>query len=227
MERRRSARRLDIELAQQKERDQARIFDQVLSKRSGHSRSTHNSSQYDDEYDDDDNAEDEPRHHPSAQLKECAALFGKHYGVWGPKGHKPGERVKLGAQRLKDQCLFNSNCSVALAKTQSRQLVGHAFVCRFPWGDGFASWITQLVVAADEKRPRDCFAFVLLRFGPSRHSFRARFIAPIRCEGFGASKGQEVYPKLHFTTCSKLGCCFWYTICEGLPSSDRRRPSNN
>ena len=56
MERRRSARRLDMASAQQKERDQARIFDQALSKRSGHSRSTHHS------FDEEEHAEDDLRH---------------------------------------------------------------------------------------------------------------------------------------------------------------------
>ena len=36
-----------------------------------------------------------------AILSQCATLFGEHYGVWGAKGCKPGEHVKLGPQRLK------------------------------------------------------------------------------------------------------------------------------
>ena len=86
-----------------------------------------------------------------ALLSQCATLFGDHYGVWGANGRKPGERVKLGPRRLKSQCLFDKNCFVVLARKQNGELVGHAFVCRFPWGDGFASWITQLVVSTDER----------------------------------------------------------------------------
>jgi hypothetical protein len=51
------------------------------------------------------------------------------------------------AKHLQDQSLFDETCSVVLAKKTSGELVGHAFVCRFAWGGGFASWITQLVVS--------------------------------------------------------------------------------
>ena len=88
----------------------------------------------------------------NAILSQCATLFGEHYGVWGANGYKPGERVKLGRHRLKSQWLFDKNCFVVLARKQTGELVGHAFVCRFLWGAGFASWITQLVVAANERR---------------------------------------------------------------------------
>lgn len=73
-----------------------------------------------------------------ALLSQCAALFGDHYGLWGERGLKPGVHVKMGAARLKKQCLFNKDCSVVLARKQTGELIGHAFVCRFPWGNGFA-----------------------------------------------------------------------------------------
>lgn len=81
-----------------------------------------------------------------ALLSQCAALFSDHYGLWGEKGLQPDVHVKMGPARLKKQCLFNKDCSVVLGRMQTGELVGHAFVCRFPWGNGFAAWVAQFVV---------------------------------------------------------------------------------
>jgi GNAT superfamily N-acetyltransferase len=68
----------------------------------------------------------------------------------GEKGVKPGKAVALSVSRLKDQYLFKSNtCSLVTAMTTTDELVGHAFVCRFAFLDGFAVWVTQLVVRKD------------------------------------------------------------------------------
>jgi GNAT superfamily N-acetyltransferase len=96
-------------------------------------------------------------------LEKCAKLFSTNYGIWGEKGVKPGKPVTLSASRLKSQYLFNPRtCSVVTAMTyKSDELVGHAFVCRFPFLDGnksfwsfshragVAAWVTQLVVRKD------------------------------------------------------------------------------
>ena len=83
-------------------------------------------------------------------LEECAQLFSSHYGIWSPQGRHPRERIKLSPSRIQHQCLFDSSrCSLATARTLDGGLVGHAFLCRFPFHDGFANWITQLVVHSD------------------------------------------------------------------------------
>lgn len=70
-------------------------------------------------------------------LEKCSLLFSTDYGIWGEKGVKPGKPVALSASRLKSQCLFNpKTCSLVAAMTKTGELVGHAFVCRFPYLDG-------------------------------------------------------------------------------------------
>jgi len=80
-------------------------------------------------------------------LEECSELFSSNYGIWGPKGRNPGKPVKLSPSRIKQQCLFDpKKCSSASARTLDGTLVGHAFICMFPYNRCNASWITQLVV---------------------------------------------------------------------------------
>lgn len=73
-------------------------------------------------------------------------LFSKDYGIWGPKGFKPGGNVKLSDQRLKEKFIFNETCSICVAKHNDR-LVGYSiytkFICAYR---GKVVWITQLVV---------------------------------------------------------------------------------
>jgi GNAT superfamily N-acetyltransferase len=84
-------------------------------------------------------------------LDECAALFSGHYGVWSlgaPKPLKPGSRVRMSADRLAAQSLYDYNCGVAVASNSktAKGIVGSAFYTRFKWGAGHAIWVTQLCV---------------------------------------------------------------------------------
>lgn len=84
-------------------------------------------------------------------LNKCAELFSGHYGVWGEGGRGiPGQPVKLTAQRLRQQCLFNDNCFVVTAMDGAGTLKGHAMGVRFRC-DGIAGdvvWLSQIVVSS-------------------------------------------------------------------------------
>ena len=85
-------------------------------------------------------------------LEECSSLFNANYGVWGEKGYRPKQRVKMSIKLLKESCLFDNTCSIVIARESiSGTILGHAFVCQFPWKDGTACWITQLVVAVNAR----------------------------------------------------------------------------
>jgi len=89
---------------------------------------------------------------PDEILKGCSSLFNANYGVWGEKGHRPNKRVQMSVKLLKELCLSNGNCSLVVAKEPISGIIrGHVFVCQFPWKDGEACWITQLVVAANAR----------------------------------------------------------------------------
>jgi GNAT superfamily N-acetyltransferase len=84
------------------------------------------------------------------QLDACTKLFSAHYGIWADKG----TRVRMSARRLREQCLFNDDCCLALATSADGSLVGHAFATKFEidgvgCSSGAVSWITQLVVHSD------------------------------------------------------------------------------
>jgi GNAT superfamily N-acetyltransferase len=86
----------------------------------------------------------------SSQLEGCANLFSAHYGVWGD-GAPPslrGQRVRLSANKLREQYLFNEDCCLATATLPDGTIVGHAFATVFhdEMVGGQFSWITQLVV---------------------------------------------------------------------------------
>lgn len=78
-------------------------------------------------------------------LKECAELFSKDYGKWGSKGIKPGSNIKLSAQRLKSQYIFDKTCYICIARL-NHLLVGQAVYTKFTSPFGNVIWVTQLVV---------------------------------------------------------------------------------
>lgn len=80
------------------------------------------------------------------QCEEMAALYSRHYGVWGPHGPRPGRNVKLTAEALRDDWLAPPDSRVALAN-ECGKLVGYAIaVQRGISGRGVVSWVTQFVV---------------------------------------------------------------------------------
>lgn len=81
-----------------------------------------------------------------ATLDSMAQLFSAHYGVWGPRGPKPGERVRMSAARLREQHLFDNACGTVLASSPEGELVGHLTFRVFDFFGGRAVWMSQLIV---------------------------------------------------------------------------------
>ena len=88
---------------------------------------------------------------PKSQIHDdllilCSHLFNNNYGVWSPQGLKPGEAVKMGIKGIKENLLFNSQCSLVIAKLDNN-LVGYCFNVKF-YQEKLSKvcWITQLVV---------------------------------------------------------------------------------
>ncbi|XP_024365404.1 uncharacterized protein [Physcomitrium patens] len=89
-------------------------------------------------------------------LQQCANLYSNHYGIWGPNAGdeaKPGSRVKISAEKLRSQGLYDvKRCFVVAAiHPATNQVIGNAFCTRFYFapGKGDVMWITQLVVHKD------------------------------------------------------------------------------
>ena len=97
------------------------------------------------------------------ELTLCAALFSGHYGVWGARGPRPGQRVALSPARLAEACLFDDSCGVVLCReANGGALLAHALFRRFTADaavrgkalHGPAVWVTQLVVAEGARGQR-------------------------------------------------------------------------
>ncbi|KAI1693456.1 hypothetical protein Ddc_22810 [Ditylenchus destructor] len=71
-------------------------------------------------------------------LQRCAELFSENYGTWSEKGPRPGGKIRMSADRLKKDYLFNTDyCSLITAELYpNKDLVGHAFICTFPFLTG-------------------------------------------------------------------------------------------
>jgi GNAT superfamily N-acetyltransferase len=87
-------------------------------------------------------------------LDRMAHLFSAHYGVWGAGGPRPGERVRLSAERLRAEYLGDASCRAALALSPEGTLVGHLILRVFDFDGGSAAWISQLVVHRDWRSRR-------------------------------------------------------------------------
>lgn len=118
-------------------------------------------------------------------LQAAATLFSDNYGVWGGqaarfcgafakhgmalkciKNASPelilsiGRRVKMSKERLRAQSLpAGGHCSYVRVTIDER-LAGHAFACRWKYGEKTVCWITQLVV--DRRYRERGLAFALL-----------------------------------------------------------------
>ncbi|PIL23435.1 hypothetical protein GSI_14746 [Ganoderma sinense ZZ0214-1] len=93
------------------------------------------------------------------QLVQCASLFSKNYGLWGPHAPnplKPGARVKMQPKKLRAECLGSGDPkdSVLGLMLKDGEFVGQAFATKWAVGSETIGWITQLVVDANERRKR-------------------------------------------------------------------------
>ncbi|KYF85883.1 hypothetical protein BE20_13435 [Sorangium cellulosum] len=102
-----------------------------------------------------------------AQLEECSALFSEHYGLWGRHHERHGQRIRLGAKRLRG---FLPEGSWALLARHRGALIGHAFGVRVDIPErGVVDWVTQLVVHAEHRNRGVAKDLLLTFFGFSNH----------------------------------------------------------
>lgn len=76
---------------------------------------------------------------PPEVLTKCAALFSENYGVWAPTAppNLVGKRVRMNAERLKQQYLWNSEqCQLVTTSSPNGDIYGHVFFVKFPFLDG-------------------------------------------------------------------------------------------
>ena len=77
----------------------------------------------------------------SEVLEQCSKLFSTHYAIWGPKGVRPGFNVRASIKKLWEVYLFNAEtCSLVTAESASGELLGHAFLCIFPFQTGIVAY---------------------------------------------------------------------------------------
>jgi 2-polyprenyl-3-methyl-5-hydroxy-6-metoxy-1,4-benzoquinol methylase len=78
------------------------------------------------------------------QLESFSALYSAHYGIWGGRGPRPGEHVRLGTERIRSWLTPESHVFWA---TALGEYVGYAIAVRAKVaGLGDIAWVTQLVV---------------------------------------------------------------------------------
>ncbi len=103
-----------------------------------------------------------------ALLKECAALFTAHYGVWGARGPRPGARVALSAARVR---AFVPSPGWAVLARHRGELVGYALGVRTPVEDfGNVDWVTQLVVHTEHRHRGVATQLLFTFWGFSDHA---------------------------------------------------------
>lgn len=73
-------------------------------------------------------------------IEQAATLFSREYGIWGPQGPRPGERIRMSASKLKDQ-IFPELFLGKERRNEYRLVrflvdgvtVGHAAACYYDW----------------------------------------------------------------------------------------------
>lgn len=86
-------------------------------------------------------------------MAACAALYSAHYGDWGPRGRRPGERVQMSEARIR-ALVTDQDARLACAYLDG-ELVGYCIALRTQIPDrGSLAWVTQLVVHRDHRNAR-------------------------------------------------------------------------
>lgn len=100
------------------------------------------------------------------KIEQVATLFSQEYGIWGPKGPRPGKRICMSALKLEDQIFpelsldvdeqFERASEYRLVRSlMDGEIIGHATACYWKFVVeelGIAidiCWVTQLVVKKD------------------------------------------------------------------------------
>ncbi|KAF3000233.1 hypothetical protein E8E13_007519 [Curvularia kusanoi] len=89
----------------------------------------------------------------NSMLEETVNLFSSAYGIWGPlasekmgKFCKPGNRIKMSVQRLREQSLASGTDSVLVRGLAGSTLAGYAFATRWDFQGRQICWVTQLCI---------------------------------------------------------------------------------
>ncbi|KAK2036412.1 hypothetical protein LZ31DRAFT_536413 [Colletotrichum somersetense] len=125
-----------------------------------------------------------------AMLKDAAKLFSENYGVWGNRGPgKPGSRVKMGADRLRAQCLPDGSSSTYVTVSINGVLAGNAFACRWEHAGRQVCWVTQLVVHSDYRERRLATTLLLTLIDDDDDVFGIMSSHPAACKALAKAVG--------------------------------------
>lgn len=84
-------------------------------------------------------------------LDECSDLYSNHYGIWGQNGVRPGQAVRLSADKIREW-LENDNVTIYYASHDER-IIGYAIAfSKNEYKYGVVTWVTQLVVHKDYRQ---------------------------------------------------------------------------
>lgn len=84
-------------------------------------------------------------------LEEMARLYSDQYGIWGSHSNRPGQRVRLSAEKLRDW-LKSKDSKIAMAYLRT-DLIGYAIAVQSKVPDyGVVSWVTQFVIHEDHRK---------------------------------------------------------------------------
>lgn len=104
-----------------------------------------------------------------------------------------GKRVRLNAQRLRDQCLpEGTNNSYSRVRIDGN-LAGNVFACRWSYGGKNICWITQLVVHEDYRMRGLARALLNLLMEETDDIFGVMSSHPAACMAAATSYGSAFY----------------------------------
>jgi len=83
-------------------------------------------------------------------VSEMSKLYSNHYGVWGPKGRRPGEPIRLSPDQIRK---WLTSDSLVVWADAFGQMIGYAIAVHVQLpGHGNIAWITQLVVHKEHRQ---------------------------------------------------------------------------
>lgn len=87
----------------------------------------------------------------SEVVSSMSDLYSHHYGIWGSRGLRPGEHIKVSGEMLRRRWLSQPSSRVVFARAFG-MLVGYAIAVQFDTERGAITWVTQLVVHEEHRR---------------------------------------------------------------------------
>jgi 2-polyprenyl-3-methyl-5-hydroxy-6-metoxy-1,4-benzoquinol methylase/GNAT superfamily N-acetyltransferase len=89
---------------------------------------------------------------PPELIEQMADLYSTQYGIWGDRGRRPGQPIRLTPEQIRENWLSARQSRIVWA-TAFGQLIGYAIAVQTPLlGYGMVSWVTQLVVHEEHRR---------------------------------------------------------------------------